>query len=150
MPSPSATPADIVAWLEAHCRAWNEDDVPGMFATAAPDLHWVNVVGMHWHGRDASIAAHVAFFRQMFAGVPLTLAAIESVTAVDVNVRVVVVRWQVGDYVVPTGEVIAGEENRMSPVFSGSDDALRLRHVANVRIDPIAARHDPVHSMNAG
>ena len=80
----------------------------------------------------------------------MTLAAIESVTAVDVNVRVVVVRWQVGDYVVPTGEVIAGEENRMSLVFSGSDDALRLRHVANVRIDPIAARHDPVHSMNAG
>jgi len=148
MPRTSDAPADIVAWLETHRRAWNEDDVPGMFCAAADDLHWVNVVGMHWQGRDASLAAHVAFFRQMFAGVPLTLASIESVTPVGESVRVVVVRWLVGDYVVPTGHVIAGEENRMSLVFSGSDETLRLRHVANVRIDPIAAAHDPMHISN--
>jgi uncharacterized protein (TIGR02246 family) len=137
-------PADIVRWLDAHCRAWNEDDVPGMFAAAAPDLHWVNVVGMHWQGLDQSVAAHVAFFRQMFAGVPLEMTAIESVTPIGADVRIAVVRWRLGDYVIPTGETVRGEENRMSLVFSGADEDLRLRHVANVRIDPLAAPHDPV------
>ncbi|MBN8818203.1 MAG: SgcJ/EcaC family oxidoreductase [Sphingomonas sp.] len=139
--------ADITQWLDAHCHDWNADDVPGMFRAAAPDLHWVNVVGMHWQGLDEAVAAHVAFFRHMFAGVPLERIAIESVTPISADVRVAVVHWRLGDYVVPTGETVKGEENRMSLVFSGQGDALRLRHVANVRIDPVAAAHDPVRRL---
>lgn len=136
--------ADIRDWLERHCRAWNDDDVAAMFEAAAPDLHWVNVVGMHWQGRDQALAAHRAFFARMFAGVPLRLVVIESITAITAEVRIAVVRWQLGSYVVPSGETIEDEENRMTLVFSGADERLQLRHVANVRIDAMAARHDPV------
>lgn len=137
--------ADIAAWLEQHTRAWNADDPAAMFERAAPDLHWVNVVGMHWQGRDQALVAHRAFFARMFAGVPLHLVSIESVTAITEMVRIAVVRWRLGAYTIPSGVEISDEQNRMTLVFSGAGDALQLRHVANVRIDPDAAPHDPVH-----
>ncbi len=137
---------DIRRWLERHRDAWNADDVDALFIDAAPDLHWVNVVGMHWQGLQPSTAAHRALFAIMFNGVSLTLVAIESVVAIGSEVRIAVVRWHLGDYVVPTGETIRDEENRMTLIFSGTGDTLRLRHVANVRIDRVAAKHDPVAS----
>lgn len=136
--------ADIAAWLAAHRDAWNADDVPAMFAAAAPDLHWVNVVGMHWQGAAAVVAAHEAFFRIMFGGVRLDLVGVESIVALDADTRVAVVRWALGDYATPGGETIRGEQDRMTLVFSGRGGGLRLRHVANVRIDANAAPHDPV------
>lgn len=139
--------ADIAAWLDRHARSWNADDVAAMFEDTAPDLHWINVVGMHWQGRDQALAAHQAFFARMFAGVPLSRVAIESITAITDAVRIAVVHWCLGTYTIPSGEVISNEQNRMTLVFSGAGDALRLRHVANVRIDPHAAPHDPIHRM---
>ncbi|PZQ59939.1 MAG: hypothetical protein DI570_15265 [Phenylobacterium zucineum] len=138
--------ADVAAWLRAHRDAWNADDVPAMFASVSPDLHWVNVVGMHWQGEAAVVAAHQAFFKVMFEGVRLDLVAIESVVVLDADTRIAVVEWALGDYTTPGGERIRAERNRMTLVFSGQGVTLQLRHVANVRIDAAAAAHDPVRA----
>jgi len=139
--SPAAS-LDIEAWLSAHCAAWNANDVDGLFDGAAPDMHWVNVVGMHWRGRDAALHAHRVFFEIMFRDVPLILEAIESI--VDTGAcRIAVIRWSLGDYTAPTGQRTVGERNRMTLVFTGECDALTLHHVANIRIDEQAAAHDP-------
>jgi len=114
-----------------------------MYARAAPDLHWVNVVGMHWKGLPAVIHAHDVFFALMFRDVPLTLLGVDSITGIAPTIRVCVARWVLGDYTTPSGQRVVAETNRMTLVFSGQDEGLLLRHVANIRIDPDAARHDP-------
>ena len=135
--------ADIHAWLDQHAAAWNANDVAAMYARAAPDLHWINVVGMHWKGLPAVIHAHEVFFAIMFHDVPLTLLGVDSVVEIAPEFRVCVARWVLGDYTTPSGQTVVAETNRMTLVFSGRDDGLQLRHVANIRIDPDAARHDP-------
>jgi len=137
---------DIEAWVHGHCAAWNANDVDGLFAGASPDMHWVNVVGMHWQGRNAALHAHRVFFQIMFRDVPLTLEAIESIVDTG-HGRVAVARWALGDYTVPTGERVVGERNRMTLVFTGGGDTLTLHHVANIRIDEQAAAHDPAAGL---
>jgi uncharacterized protein (TIGR02246 family) len=143
---PSTADLDIEAWLSGHCAAWNANDVDGLFAGAAPDMHWINVVGMHWRGRDVALHAHRVFFKIMFRDVSLTLETIESIVGTG-HCRVAVVRWALGDYTVPTGQRIVGERNRMTLVFTGEDDTLTLHHVANIRIDEQAAAHDPAAGL---
>jgi uncharacterized protein (TIGR02246 family) len=135
--------ADIQTWLDQHAAAWNANDVPGMYTRAAPDLHWVNVVGMHWRGLPAVIHAHEVFFSIMFHDVSNTLLGVDSIVEIAPDVRICVARWVLGDYTTPSGDRIVAETNRMTLVFTGRDDGLLLRHVANLRIDADAARHDP-------
>lgn len=140
---------DILAWVRGHCEAWNRNDVRGMFVSTSPDMHWVNVVGMHWRGRDAAIHAHEVFFAAMFRDVALTLEGVESIVSLPDGARVAVVRWALGDYRTPPGEPIQGERNRMTMLFSGAGDTLTVHHIANIRIDEAAAAHDPVAAMGA-
>ncbi|MEY2884694.1 MAG: hypothetical protein RL490_2418 [Pseudomonadota bacterium] len=140
---------DIAHWLAEHTAAWNGNDVPAMFARASPDLHWVNVVGMHWQGHNDTVTAHEIFFRLMFDDVPLTLLGIESIVAITSDVRICVARWRLGEYTTPEGHVVSDETNRMTLVFSGAGDGLQLRHVANLRIDANAAPHDPMNRRTA-
>lgn len=134
---------DIIAWVHGHRDAWNRNDVSGMFVGAAEDMHWVNVVGMHWRGLAAAVHAHEVFFAIMFRDVALTLEGIESIAELPGGARVAVVCWALGDYRTPPGELVQGERNRMTMVFSGSGDTLTLHHIANIRIDAAAAPHDP-------
>lgn len=138
--------ADIAAWLAEHAAAWNANDVPAMFARSSPDLHWINVVGMHWQGRDAVTEAHRIFLRIMFNDVPLTLLGLDSIVPLGNGTRIAVARWRLGAYATPEGHRIADETTRMTLVFTGADATLQLRHVANLRIDANAAPHDPVRS----
>jgi uncharacterized protein (TIGR02246 family) len=138
--------ADIVAWLAEHEAAWNANDVPAMFARSSADLHWINVVGMHWQGREATIKAHQIFFNIMFNDVPMAYLGLDSIVPLGDDTRIAVARWRLGDYTTPEGHRIANETNRMTLVFTGSDESLQLRHVANLRIDANAAPHDPMRS----
>lgn len=137
---------DITAWLAQHEAAWNANDVPAMFARASQDLHWVNVVGMHWQGRDAVIKAHQIFFNIMFNDVPMTFLGLDSIVPLGNGTRIAVARWQLGEYTTPEGHKVANETNRMTLVFTGAGETLQLRHVANLRIDANAAPHDPMRT----
>ncbi|WP_294329923.1 SgcJ/EcaC family oxidoreductase [uncultured Sphingomonas sp.] len=138
--------ADIATWLDEHEAAWNANDVPAMFARSSPDLQWVNVVGMHWQGRDAVIQAHQIFFNIMFNDVPISLLGLDSIVRLGDGTRIAVARWRLGDYATPQGHRVTDEANRMTLVFSGKNETLQLRHVANLRIDANAAPHDPIHA----
>jgi uncharacterized protein (TIGR02246 family) len=50
-----------------------------MTALYAPDVHWVNIMGMHWKGREEVDFAHRVLFEKTFRGVASTLEEIESV-----------------------------------------------------------------------
>ena len=71
---------DVARLLQVIQDTWNASDMDAMFAVATPDVHGVNVVGMHWQGHAAVKQAHAIFFDIMFRGVPLELEAVEHVT----------------------------------------------------------------------
>ena len=58
--------AKIKAVLGRWEAAWNASDMNAMWQLATDDVHWVNVVGMHWRGKAEVQKAHQVFFDQLF------------------------------------------------------------------------------------
>ena len=135
--------ADVARLLRHMQDTWNASDIDAMFAGADEQLHWVNVVGMHWRDLQASKHAHDVFFALMFRGVPLRLEAVEHSDVLPGGVRLIVARWALGAYRTPAGEPRPASQNRMTLIALPGRDGLRLRHVANIEVDPRAAPHDP-------
>lgn len=149
LPMPAAAEPVVVepavaALLKAMEDTWNASDMDAMFAVATPDIHWVNVVGMHWQGLADVKKAHVVFFDIMFRGVPLKLEAVEHVKALPGGARLLVVRWLLGAYKTPSGEARPPSHNRMSILAVPGPNGLLISHVANIEVNPHAARHNPV------
>src|SRR5271157_1297059 len=61
--------------------AWNAADMNAMWQLATDDVHWVNVVGMHWRGKADVQKAHQVYFDMMFKDRTAKLDEIESIEA---------------------------------------------------------------------
>ena len=59
--------AKVKAVLDKWEAAWNASDMNAMWQLATDDIHWVNVVGMHWRGKAEVQKAHQVFFDQLFS-----------------------------------------------------------------------------------
>ena len=68
----------ITAAVRAYEAHWNVGDLDAMAKLYAPDVHWVNVRGMHWRGFAEVDRAHRIYFDLMFKGVHNDLIEIES------------------------------------------------------------------------
>lgn len=138
---PDARVRDLV---DRYAGAWNAADMDAMGTLYADDVHWVNIVGMHWQGKAQVDRAHRVYFDVMFKGVPLLLEEIESVQPIAGGGFVVVVRWSVGAFRTPAGERRPPSRDRMSLVLVPYGSGLRIAHGANIQIDELAQRFDPV------
>jgi uncharacterized protein (TIGR02246 family) len=125
-------------------NAWNREDLDAMFALFTPDAHWVNIVGMHWQGRDAVEKAHRAYFEIMFRGVKQRLLATESLTPLPGGGAVVVARLAVDAFRQPNGVLKPPSEDRLTLVMVPRGEDLAIVHGANVAVVAEAQQHDPV------
>lgn len=130
--------------LNAWVDAWNREDLDAMFALFMPDAHWVNIVGMHWQGRDAVEKAHRAYFEIMFRGVKQRLLATESLTPLPGGAAVVVARLAVDAFRQPNGVVKPPSKDRLTLIMVPRGEDLAIAHGANVAIVAEAQQHDPV------
>lgn len=130
--------------LNAWVDAWNREDLDAMFALFVPEAHWVNIVGMHWQGRDDVEKAHRAYFEIMFRGVKQRLLATESLTPLPGGGAVVVARLAVDPFRQPNGVVKPPSEDRLTLVMVPRGEDLAIVHGANVAIVAEAQQHDPV------
>ncbi len=130
--------------VDLYAAAWNSNDMTAMAALYTPDVHWVNVVGMHWQGRDEVDYAHRALFDQMFRGVNSTLEEVESVAPLPGGGAVAVARWAVATYRTPSGQISPASRTRMSLTLVPHGDRLLIAHGANITIVEGAQRSDPV------
>lgn len=133
----------VDALVRAHVDAWNREDLDAMFAAFTADAHWVNIVGMHWRGRDEVEAAHLAFFEIMFRGVRQRLVEIESVIPLPGGGAVAVARLAVDAFRQPNGVVKPASEDRLTLVLVPRGSGLAIKHGANVAIVAEAQQHDP-------
>jgi uncharacterized protein (TIGR02246 family) len=127
-------------WVDA----WNREDLDAMFALFTPDAHWVNIVGMHWQGRDAVEKAHRAYFEIIFRGVKQRLLATESLTPLPGGGAVVVARLAVDAFRQPNGVLKPPSEDRLTLVMVPRGEELAIVHGANVAVVAEAQQHDPV------
>lgn len=136
---------DDVARLAAdYAKAWNCSDMDAMTALYTDDVHWVNIVGMHWRGKAEVDKAHRIFFDKMFKGVPIALEEIESVTGLPGGAAVAVIRWSVGAFITPAGARVPPSRDRMTLVLVREGGTLLIKHGANIQIDELAQKSDPV------
>ncbi|MEG8041851.1 SgcJ/EcaC family oxidoreductase [Sphingomonas faeni] len=139
------TTADKVRRLaERYADAWNASDMDAMAKLYADDVHWVNIVGMHWQGKAQVDQAHRVYFGIMFKGVPLMLEAVESAVALPGGAVVTVLRWTIGAFKTPFGEQMPPSRDRMSLVLIPQADELVIAHGSNVQINEQAQKSDPI------
>ena len=136
--------AQIRQLAESYSSAWNAADMDAMSALYTPDVHWVNIVGMHWQGWAAVDKAHRNFFDRMFKGVPMKLEDIESISALPGGGAVAVLRWSVGAFKTPAGALNPPSRDRMTLVLVPAGDRLKIMHGANIQIVEGAQRSNPI------
>ena len=136
--------AKVRGVLDAWEAAWNASDMTAMWQLATDDIHWVNVVGMHWRGRAEVQKAHQVYFDQMFKDRSCKLDEVESIETLPGGALVVVVRWIMGGYRRPNGALRPPGKDRMSLVLVPRGDGFAIAHGANVPIDEGAQTHNPI------
>src|ERR1700730_19260776 len=97
---PTINNTKVRAVLDAWEAAWNASDMNAMWQLATDDIHWVNVVGMHWRGRAEVQKAHQVYFDLLFRWEVVQARGIESIEPLP---GVAVIRWAMGGYRQPTG-----------------------------------------------
>ena len=130
--------------LDGWEAAWNASDMTAMWQLATDDVHWVNVVGMHWRGKAEVQKAHQVYFDLLFKGRSCKLDEIESIAPLPSGAFVAVVRWSMGGYRRPTGVMRLPGKDRMSLVLVPRGQGLAIAHGANVPIDEEAEAHNPI------
>ena len=126
-------------------RAWNTHDMQLLATLFREDAEFINVVGMHWRGRDAIVKAHAIFHEIMFQNCRLKTDSIE--TRPFGNDYAIAVWTSTQDsYTTPDGHAIPSGQTKLSLILAKGPDGWKIVHAHNVRIDADAAKHDPVNS----
>lgn len=141
------SPADakaIRAVIDRQADAWNRHDMDAFVADTTPDVDWVNIVGMHWEGRDTVRKAHAVLHQGIFAHSrllpPDSLELREIAPGVVVAVSISRIE---GAGPTPSGAPYPEGGNILTLVFVKTDSSWRIAHAHNTPISRTAAAHDP-------
>ena len=129
---------EILAVLNRFEDAWAKRDMAAFRAMLTEDCDWVNIVGMHWHGRDEVTEMHRVLLDGRYKGVNVhTLAREES--EITPGVALVVTKTQLDDFTTPDGHVVKGLQNMGLTVLVKRDGKWLIRASENSSIDPRAS-----------
>ena len=126
-------------------QAWNTHDMELLASLFREDAEFINVVGMHWHRRDAIVAAHKAFHETIFKTTQMKFNAIE-IRSIGPEHAIAVGDLTLDSFTTPNGEVVPKALNRETFVLIKGAEGWRIAHGHNVRVDQEAVKHDPVNS----
>jgi len=126
-------------------EAWNAHDMKAYGKLLREDIEWVNVVGMHWRGRDAVMAAHTAFHATIFKNHTMKTDAVE-LRSLGGDHVIAVVTTTNDAFKTPDGHVMPKAQNRLTYVLAKSTDGWKIAHAHNVSVDAVAAKNDPVNA----
>jgi uncharacterized protein (TIGR02246 family) len=126
-------------------EAWNRHDMKAFAALFTDDADWINIVGMHWRGKDAVVKAHEVFHRTIFQNTEMNPTDV-GIRVATSDVAVAVIALKAGDFTTPQGERKVGTQDKLSLVLVKGEDGWRITHGHNTVIDPNAQRFDPINS----
>ena len=146
-PVASADASAIGAVMERQRAAWNRHDMDAYVAETTPDVEWVNVVGMHWVGRETVKRAHAGLHRTMFAHSRLLPPRAVEMRQLAPGVVLTVTTGGIeGVGRTPDGGAYPDDGAIMTEVFVKAPEGWRIAHAHNTNIVARAAAHDPANA----
>jgi uncharacterized protein (TIGR02246 family) len=125
-------------------KAWNTHDMKLLATLFRGDAEFVNVVGMHWRGRDAIVKAHAIFHEIMFKDCRLKTDSIETRPLGRGHAIALWTATQ-DSYTTPSGQVVPKGQFKLSLILVEGPEGWKIAHGHNVRIDAEAVINDPVN-----
>lgn len=135
--------AAVRAAVRTFEAGWNSHDMNEMFQAFAPDVEFINVVGMDWRGLPDVKRAHQMMHDTAFKTVSNHIEDLQ-VRMVAPDVAVAIVRWRKGATPMPDGSVRPEGRDIMSMFFAKRDGRWLVVSAHNTPIDESAARFNPV------
>jgi uncharacterized protein (TIGR02246 family) len=131
----AADEAAVRAIIDRQTDAWNKHDMDAFVADAMPDVDWINVVGMHWKGRETVLKAHAALHKGMFANSRMLTPDITMMREIapDAIVETHVNRIE-GVGALPSGAAYPDSGNLLTLVFVKTQAGWRIAHAHNTTI----------------
>ena len=126
-------------------KAWNTHDMKLLATLFRDDAEFINVVGMHWRGRDAIVKAHAIFHEIMFKDCRFKTDSIETRPLGSDHAIAMWTATQ-DSYTTPSGQVVPKGQFKLSLILTKGSEGWRIVHGHNVRIDAEAVKNDPVNS----
>ena len=125
-------------------EAWNRHDMLAFVADMTPDVDWINIVGMHWRGRDTVERAHAGLHRMpLFANSRMSQEALE-MRALSPDVILAIEHSRVeGAGPTPSGDPFPASGTIGTFLFVRTAAGWRIAHGHNTTIDAKAVAHDP-------
>jgi uncharacterized protein (TIGR02246 family) len=126
-------------------EAWNTHDMKAMGRLFTEDAEFINVVGMHWRGRDDIVAAHEAYHKTIFKDHRLKTDSI-NIRSLGGGHAIAVVTTTNDSFTTPAGQVVPKRQNRQTYVLTKGAEGWKITHGHNVPVDAEAAKYDPVNA----
>lgn len=132
----------VVAGFE---ETWNAHDMKAMGKLFREGAEFINIVGMHWHGRDEIMAAHTAFHETIFKTRQMKTDSVET-RPLGTGCALAVAAITMDGFTTPSGQVMPKGQCRETFVLVKGADGWKVAHGHNVTIDADAGKHDPAKS----
>jgi uncharacterized protein (TIGR02246 family) len=133
---------DIAAVIHGFEDAWAKRDMAAFRSMLTDDCDWVNVVGMHWHGRDEVTEMHHVLLEGRYKGVNFHTLSYEE-SEIAPGVALVVLKSQLDDFITPEGQAVKGLQNMGIMVLVKREGKWLVRASENSSIDPRASMKPP-------
>lgn len=125
-------------------KSWNTHDMKLLATLFREDAEFINIMGMHWHGRKAIVAAFTGFHETIFKNHHMTTDALE-IRSIGNGFAIAVLTTGQDSFTTPDGHVMPKEQTRESLVMAKGADGWKIVHGQNVAINAEAAKNDPVN-----
>jgi uncharacterized protein (TIGR02246 family) len=122
---------------------WNSHDMNVMFNAFAPDVEFVNVVGMYWRGLPDVKRAHQMMHDTFFKATSNHIEDMQ-VRLMTADAAVAIVRWRKGATPMADGSIRPEGRDMMSMFLAKRDGRWLVVSAHNTPIDESAARFNPV------
>lgn len=146
--SPTLPPTDetaIRAILNRQIEAWNQHDMKAYVADMAPDVEWINIVGMWWRGKDEVYRAHEAYHETIFKHRSLSPWSELNIRAITPDVAVATAIGDGEGFTGTDGRVFPPSTSILSYVLVRRDGKWWITEAHNTVVDPHAAHNNPIH-----
>ena len=131
--------------VEKFVSGWNTHDMKVLGSIFSDDAEFINVVGMHWRGKDAIIKAHAAYHETLFKDCKLVTDEV-SFRPLGPDHGIAVWVCTQDKFTTPGGAVVPRHQNRLTLVLARDQKAgWQVVHAQNTPIDAQAVQFDPVN-----
>jgi uncharacterized protein (TIGR02246 family) len=146
----AADEAAVRAIIDRQTDAWNKHDMAAFVADAMPDVDWINVVGMHWKGRDAVMKAYVLLHTGMFESSHMLTPEVTMMREIAPNVIVEThVNRIEGVGALPSGAAYPTNGNLLTLVIVKTQSGWRIAHAHNTTMAYDRPKKDWINPLSA-